>query len=238
MPAAGRESDVGSDADRAIARTAVAESAVLLKTTPGTLPIAATGTKVLLAGQGAGDIGIQSGGWTITWQGSVGQTTSGTTLEGALKAKLGDGLTYDRGAAFPSGTKADIGVVVVAERPYAEGVGDTATLALPDEDTALIAKMRPLVTKLVVVVMSGRPMILGDVASADAIVEAWLPGTEAAGLADVLLGDKPFVGTTPYTWPKSAADAPRVGKAACEGAVYPVGYGLDASGKLLGPPAC
>ncbi|MDX6584327.1 MAG: beta-glucosidase, partial [Solirubrobacterales bacterium] len=238
MPAAGRESDVGSDADRAIARTAVAESAVLLKTTPGILPIAATGTKVLLAGQGAGDIGIQSGGWTITWQGSVGQTTSGTTLEGALKAKLGDGLTYDRGAAFPSGTKADIGIVVVAERPYAEGVGDTATLALPDEDTALIAKMRPLVTKLVVVVMSGRPMILGDVASADAIVEAWLPGTEAAGLADVLLGDKPFVGTTPYTWPKSAADAPRVGKAACEGAVYPVGYGLDASGKLLGPPAC
>ena len=238
MPAAGKESEVGSDADRAIARAAVAESAVLLKTSPNVLPIAASGKKVLLAGQGADDIGIQSGGWTITWQGSAGQITSGTTLHGALKAKLGDDLTYDRNAAFPAGTKADIGIVVVAERPYAEGVGDSSTLTLPNEDVALIAKMRPLVNKLVVVVISGRPMVLGDVASADAVVEAWLPGTEATGLADVLLGDKPFVGTTPYTWPKAAADAPRVGKSACDGAVYPVGYGLDATGKLLGPAAC
>jgi len=238
MPAAGKESEVGSDADRAIARTAVAESAVLLKTSPNVLPIAASGKKVLLAGQGADDIGIQSGGWTITWQGSVGQITSGMTLQGALKANLGDSLTYDRNGAFPAGTKADVGIVVVAERPYAEGVGDSSTLALPNEDVALLAKMRPLVNKLVVVVISGRPMVLGDVASADAVVEAWLPGTEATGLADVLLGDKPFVGTTPYTWPKTAADAPRVGKSACDGAVYPVGYGLDATGKLLGPAAC
>ena len=143
-----------------------------------------------------------------------------------------------RRAAFPAGTKADVGIVVVAERPYAEGVGDSSTLALPNDDVALLAKMRPLVDKLVVIVISGRPMVLGDVASADAIVEAWLLGTEAAGLADVLLGDKPFVGTTPYTWPKSAADAPRVGKSACDGAVYPIGYGLDAMGKLLGPPGC
>jgi beta-glucosidase len=125
----------------------------------------------------------------------------------------------------------------VAERPDAEGVGDSSTLALPNEDVALVAKMRPLVDRLVVVVMSGRPVILDDFAAADAIVAAWLPGTEAAGLADVLLGDKPFVGTTPYTWPKAAADAPRVGKSACDGAVYPLGYGL-AAGKLLRPPAC
>jgi beta-glucosidase len=238
MPAAGRESEVGSDADRAIARTAVAESAVLLKTSPNVLPIATSGEKVLLAGQGADDIGIQSGGWTITWQGSAGPITSGTTLQGALKAKLGDSLAYDRNAAFPAGTRADVGIVVVAERPYAEGVGDSSTLTLPNEDVALLAKVRPLVTKLVVVVISGRPMVLGDVASADAVVEAWLPGTEATGLVDVLLGDKPFVGTTPYTWPETAADAPRAGKAACDGAVYPVGFGLDATGRLLGPPAC
>jgi len=237
MPAMGMESEVGSAADRAIARTAVAESAVLLRTSPNLLPIA-SGKKVLLAGQGADDIGIQSGGWTITWQGSAGPITTGTTLEGALKATLGANLAYDRNGAFPAGTKADVGIVVVAERPYAEGVGDSSTLALPNEDGVLVAKMRPFVKKLVVVVMSGRPMILSDVASADAVVEAWLPGTEATGLADVLLGDKPFVGTTPYTWPKTAADAPRVGKSACDGAVYPVGYGLDATGKLLGPPAC
>jgi beta-glucosidase len=82
----------------------------------------------------------------------------------------------------------------VAERPYAEGVGDSSTLSLPSDDVALVAKVRPLVQKLVVVVMSGRPMVLGDLASADQIVAAWLPGTEATGLADVLLGDKPFSG--------------------------------------------
>jgi beta-glucosidase len=238
MPAAGKESAVGLEANRAIARTAVAESAVLLKTSPNVLPIAATGRKVLLAGDGADDIGIQSGGWTITWQGSAGQVTAGTSIHAALKASLGDNLSYERIAAFPVGTKADVGIVVVAERPYAEGVGDSSTLELPGEDAALVAKMRPLVKRLVVVVLSGRPMLLGDVATADAVVAAWLPGSEATGLADVLLGGKQFVGTTPYTWPKSAADAPRVGKSACVGAVYPVGYGLDATGKLLGPAAC
>lgn len=237
MPAPGKESEVGSDADRAIARTAVAESAVLLKTSPGALPIA-SGKKILLAGEGADDIGIQSGGWTITWQGSSGQITPGTTLLGALSSELGDDLTYDRNGTFPAGTSADIGIVVVAERPYAEGAGDSATLALPNVDVALVAKMRPHVTTLIVVVMSGRPVVLDDLASADAVVAAWLPGTEGAGLADVLLGDKPFAGTTPYTWPKLPEDAPRVGKAACDGAVYPVGYGLDAAGKLLGPAAC
>ena len=237
MPAAGKASDVGADAHRAIARTAVAQSAVLLKTSGSLLPIT-SGRKVLLAGQGADDIGIQSGGWTITWQGSEGEITRGTTLRAALAARLGGNLAFDRNGAFPTGTKAEVGIVVVAERPYAEGVGDSSTLQLPDNDVAVIAKVRPLVKSLVVVVMSGRPVILGDVASADAIVEAWLPGTEASGLTDVLLGDKPFVGTTPYTWPKAPADAPRSGKAPCDGAVYPVGYGLDGTGKLLGPPAC
>jgi beta-glucosidase len=237
MPVAGKAGLVGQEADRAIARTAVAESAVLLKTSPGVLPIAA-GATVLLAGPGADDIGIQSGGWTITWQGSEGQTTGGTTLKTALEAKLGDRLTFDRNATFPAGATADVGIVVVAERPYAEGVGDSSTLALPDADMALVAKVRPLAKKLVIVVLSGRPMVLGTAAMADAVVEAWLPGTEATGLADVLLGDRPFVGTTPYTWPRTVDDAPRFGMGACDGAVYPVGYGLDATGALLGPAAC
>ena len=238
MPPAGQTAAVGSEADRALARTAVAESAVLLKTGPNVLPLSVSGTHVLLAGEGADDIGIQSGGWTITWQGSTGDITPGTTLRGALSAKLGDSLEYDRNGTFPAATKADVGIVVVAERPYAEGAGDTSTLDLPIVDVALVAKVRPHVDKLIVVVLSGRPVVLDDLAAADAIVAAWLPGTEATGLADVLLGDKPFVGTTPYTWPKTAADAPRVGKAACDGAVYPVGYGLDSAGALLGPPAC
>jgi len=240
MPPSGQGDTVGSDADRAAARQAVSESAVLLKTAAGVLPLAKSGKTVLLAGQGADDIGLASGGWTISWQGQAGNVTTGTTLKAALQARLGSGLTFDAGANFKAGTKADVGIVVVSEKPYAEGVGDSATLQLPAGDLAVIAKVRPLVTKLIVVVYSGRPVMLDSFAGqADAIIAAWLPGTEAGpGLADVLLGDKPFTGTTPYTWPKSPADAPRYGKAACDGAVYPYGYGLNAASGLLGPATC
>jgi beta-glucosidase len=239
MPPSGQTSQVGSAADRAVAAQAVAESAVLLKTGSNVLPIAKTGEKVLVAGQAADDIGLAMGGWSITWQGSAGPTTTGTTLVQALQAQLGNSVTYKSDASFDAGTKADLGIVVVSEPPYAEGKGDSTTLQLPDGDVALIAQMKPLVTKLVVVIYSGRPMMLdGIIDQADAVVAAWLPGTEAEGLADVLLGVKPFTGTTPYTWPKTPDDAARLGKTACEGAVFPYGYGLDATGKLLGPAAC
>ena len=239
MPPSGQADQVGSAANRAVARQAVAESAVLLKTGSEVLPIAKSGQKVLIAGEAADDIGRALGGWSISWQGSAGSTTTGTTLVQALQTQLGSSLTYKADAAFDSGTKADIGIVVVAEQPYAEGKGDSPTLQLPDADVALIAKMKPLVTKLVVVIYSGRPMMLdGIIGQADAVVAAWLPGTEVEGLADVLLGDKPFVGTTTYTWPKTPTDAARIGKTACQGAVFPYGYGLDVSGKLLGPAAC
>jgi beta-glucosidase len=121
-------------------------------------------------------------------------------------------------------------------------MGDSVTLQdfLLPGDVALVAKMKPYANKVVVVIYSGRPITLDGIANqADAVIAAWLPGTEAGpGLADVLLGDKPFTGTTPYTWPKTAADAPRIGKTACQGAVYPYGYGLKADGTLLGPKAC
>ena len=89
------------------------------------------------------------------------------------------------------------------------------------------------------IVLSGRPVLLDDVLpAADAVIEAWLPGTEGAGVADALLGDTPFTGTTPYTWPATPGDAPRTGKGLCDGGVYPLGYGLDDTGALLGPAAC
>jgi beta-glucosidase len=233
------DDQVGSDAHRAIAREAAGRSAVLLKTTGGLLPLANDDGDVLLAGSGADDIGLQSGGWTISWQGSAGPTTQGTTIADDLRARLGDRLSYTGVRAFPDGTHAKTGIVVVAEPPYAEGVGDSATLALPEADLATIARVRPLVDRLVVVVLSGRPMMLDDIlATADAVVAGWLPGTEGAGIGDVLFGDRPFTGTTPYTWPTTPDDAPRTGKADCDGAVFPLGYGLDASGALLGPAAC
>ncbi len=236
MPPAGMEAVVGSADHRALARQAVAESQVLLSTTPDVLPIRPTDS-VLLAGPGADDIGTQSGGWTITWQGARGDITPGTTIREALEARLGDRLSYATAAQIPDVAHADVGIVVLAEQPYAEGKGDTRTLAIGASD--LVTEMRLKVDRLVVVVLSGRPVILDPVLPvADAVVAAWLPGTEGTGVADVLVGDAPFTGTTPYTWPRTPADAPRTGKAACEGAVFPVRYGLDASGRLLGPAAC
>ena len=110
---------------------------------------------------------------------------------------------------------------------------------LPKADLDIVAAVRPLVDRLVVVILSGRPVMLDGLWSdADAVVAAWLPGTEGSGVADVLLGDSPFSAVTPYTWPTTPDDAPRTGKDACDGAVFPIGYGLDAAGELLGTAPC
>jgi beta-glucosidase len=235
----GRAADLGSAVNRDLARSAAADSAVVLKTTAGVLPIPTDSGRVLLAGSGADDIGLQSGGWTIEWQGAAGPITPGTTIADALAARLGDRLTVEPAGDFPAGTRARTGIVVLAEPPYAEGLGDSGTLALPRADVAIVGKVRPLVDRLIVVILSGRPVMLGRFWSdSDAVIAAWLPGTEGAGIADVLLGDVPFSATTPYTWPKTPDDAPRTGKEACDGAVFPRGYGLDAAGVLLGTAAC
>ncbi len=236
MPPAGSEAVVGAADHRALARQAVAESQVLLSTAPDVLPIRPMDS-VLLTGPGADDIGIQSGGWTITWQGAPGDITPGTTIREALQARLGDRLTYAGPRQLPDVGHKDVGIVVLAEPPYAEGKGDSRTLAVGGGD--LLQQMRTKVDRLVVVILSGRPVILDQVLPvADAVVASWLPGTEGAGVADALTGDAPFTGTTPYTWPRTPTDAPRTGQAACEGAVFPLRFGLDASGRLLGPAAC
>ena len=130
MPPPGLWDGVGSAAHRALAREAVGGPPCCCRPSPGALPIAPDAS-VLLAGVSADDIGIASGGWTLTWQGQPGPVTTGTTLRrGALESELGRRVTYDRSGNFPAGTHADVGVVVVAEQPYAEGVGDSADLAL------------------------------------------------------------------------------------------------------------
>jgi beta-glucosidase len=229
---------VGSDANRKLGAEAVSRSAVLLRASSGALPVAADGTGVLLAGDAADDVGAQLGGWSVTWQGGHGATTVGTTLKAALDARLPGRVTYDAGGAFAAGTRAPVGIVVVAEPPYAEGKGDSADLALAPAELAVVDRVRPLVDRLIVVIYSGRPVMLDRLAAADAVVEAWLPGTEAEGLVDVLTGTRPFSGVLPVTWPKTPDDAPRTGKQACDGAVFPFGYGLKADGSALGPAAC
>ncbi|MBX3031065.1 MAG: glycoside hydrolase family 3 protein [Chloroflexi bacterium] len=235
MPPATDPSVVGSAVHRALAREAVARSAVLLAT-DGSLPIDPDDT-VLLVGSGASDIGAQSGGWTITWQGGRGAITPGTTIADALRDRIGGRLLAVGPAAGAEGLLADVGVVVLAEEPYAEGVGDSATLAI--RTGGFLDQLRPKVDRLVVVLLSGRPVLLDEVlASADVVIAAWLPGTEGAGVVDVLVGEAPFGGTTPFTWPRTPDDARRTGKAPCDGARFPRGYGLTTDGTPLGPAAC
>ncbi|MGE5072876.1 MAG: glycoside hydrolase family 3 protein [Anaerolineae bacterium] len=224
---------VGSPEHRLLARQAVRESLVLLKNANEALPISRDTPRILVAGRGADSIGMQCGGWTLTWQGSdTAEITGGTSILSAIKAAVSPGTTvlYDRSGQFESA--GDIGIVIVGESPYAEGVGDAKDLGLAAEDISAITNARAHVSKLIVVLLSGRPLVItGQLQSADAWVAAWLPGTEGAGVSDVLFGDYPFTGKLPYSWPRSNAQLPAneytlVGKTGCQAPLFPFGYGL------------
>ena len=217
----------GSPAHREIARRAVRESLVLLKNDKKTLPLAKTAKRILVAGSNADDIGNQTGGWTIQWQGKSGpNTTGGTTILAAIKAAAkGAEVTYSKDGSGAAG--ADVAVVVVGETPYAEFLGDRTDLSLTKEDQAAIATVKSAGIPVVVVVVSGRPMILGEAATqADAVVAAWLPGTEGQGVADVLFGDHKPTGKLSFTWPRSMDQIPiNVGDAKYD-PLFPLGFGL------------
>ncbi len=196
---------IGSADHRALAREAAAASAVLLHDRGGVLPIGSG--PVLVAGAGADDVGLQCGGWTVYWQGGAGPITPGTTILEGLRS---NGLDVDHrpNGDFWDCPRARVGLAVVAEHPYAEGLGDRADLSLPDEDVRRVERLRERVDRLVLVVLSGRPLLLDAVAAhCDAIVAAWLPGTEGAGIADVLTGARPFRGRLPRPWPGAAGSA-------------------------------
>ncbi|MEU3861381.1 glycoside hydrolase family 3 N-terminal domain-containing protein [Streptomyces sp. NPDC028722] len=217
---------IGSPAHREVARRAAAESQVLLKNAGGLLPLKKS-QKVYVAGSNADDIGNQTGGWTLTWQGASGNTVPGTTVLQGLRAAGGD-VTYSKDASAPTGGY-DAGVVVVGETPYAEGVGDVGNghdLRLSAADQAAVDKVCAAM-KCAVLIVSGRPQILGDrLDRIDALVASWLPGTEGEGVADVLYGRRPFTGQLPVTWPKSEAQLPiNVGDASYD-PQYPYGWGL------------
>lgn len=217
---------IGSDAHRAVARQAAAESQVLLKNDANVLPLKKT-QKVYVAGSNADDIGNQTGGWTVTWQGASGDVTPGTTVLEGLRGAGGD-VTWSKDASAPL-TGHDVGVVVVGETPYAEGVGDVGNghdLEPSPADRAAVDKVCAAM-KCVVLIVSGRPQLIGDrLGAIDALVASWLPGTEGDGVADVLYGRRPFTGRLPVTWPKSEAQLPiNVGDAAYD-PQFPYGWGL------------
>jgi beta-glucosidase len=222
----GNASKIGSTKHRAVARQAAAESQVLLKNADGVLPLKKS-QKVYVAGSNADDLGNQTGGWTITWQGQSGTHTTGTTILQGMKNAGGD-VTYSKDASAPT-SGYDVGVVVVGETPYAEGVGDVGNgndLVLSAADQAAVDKVCAAM-KCAVLVVSGRPQLIGDrLGEIDALVASWLPGTEGDGVADVLYGKKAFTGRLPVTWPKSEAQLPiNVGDASYD-PQYPYGWGL------------
>jgi beta-glucosidase len=228
-PKEGFKSEFGSQAHRKVARKAVAESAVLLKNEGAILPIKRLPRRIHVSGRGADDLGMQCGGWTIGWQGERGDIMpEGTTILDAIKKAAGDSteVTFTSDGSLAAG--ADLAIVVVGETPYAEMKGDRHDLSLSKEDTEAVAAVKAAGMPVVVIVLSGRPMILGDLADmADAILAAWLPGTEGAGVVDVLLGDAPPTGKLSFTWPRSMEQVP-LGheRSSMEDPQYPFGFGL------------
>jgi beta-glucosidase len=224
---------VGSAEHRKVARECVQKSLVLLKNERGALPLSKQVKRLVVAGRAADDLGIQCGGWTITWQGKPGPVVKGgTTILQAVRQAIGPGSAVTVISAGPDGAMppgADAILVVVGERPYAEMFGDSKTLALPDEDLALLKKARAAGVPVVTVVFSGRPVMLGPVLdSSDAVLAAWLPGTEGAGVADVLFGDVKPAGKLPHTWPRSIDQVPcNADDGTAKDPLFPLGYGMS-----------
>ena len=229
-------STIGSKEHRALAREAVNKSLVLLKNEKKALPIPRNTATIYVAGVAANDIGTQCGGWTITWQGSTGPIQPGTTILEGIQASVSEAtqVTYSEAAVFDG--IADYGIAVVGEVPYAEGYGDKQDLSLSGYDQEIIDQLREHSRKLIVVIVSGRPLIITDqYPVADAWVAAWLPGTEGEGVADGLFGLTPFTGQLPYTWPRFNSQLPiNVNNSSelkgCEAPLFPYGFGLGEAG--------
>ncbi|MBB1259051.1 glycoside hydrolase family 3 protein [Streptomyces sp. OF8] len=220
---------IGSAAHRAVAREAVAKSQVLLKNSGGALPLKSS-QRIYVAGTNAHDLGNQAGGWTVTWQGQSGNDHfPGTTILDGIRRNAAH-VTYSKDASAPTRGH-DVGVVVVGETPYAEGVGDVGnnghTLNLSAADRAAIDRVCGALDTCVVLDVAGRPQIVTDrLAVMDALVMSWLPGSEGEGVADVLFGHRPFTGKLPVSWPRSEDQARVDASDRDHDPLFPYGHGL------------
>ncbi len=219
---------VGSPEHRAVARDAVRQSLVLLKNENKVLPISKELKRIHIIGKGADDIGIQCGGWTIEWQGKSGNILKGgTTILQAIKNTVSAKTTITSSADGSGAEGADVCIVVVGETPYAEMFGDREDLSLTKEDSEAIEKANASGVPVVVILISGRPMIIeNELKKTSAFIAAWLPGTEGQGVADVLFGDYKPTGKLPVTWPKNMQQVPiNVGDSNYD-PLFPFGFGL------------
>ena len=214
---------VGSDEHRELARDAVRKSLVLLKNTNQLLPLKKAGLKITVAGKGADNLGMQLGGWSISWQGDMGYTTPGTTILEAVKATVADSnlVQYSVNGSDATG---DVAIVVVGEEPYAEMKGDRDELSLNQSDLDVISTIQAKGIPVIVVLISGRPMLITDqLPQWDALLAAWLPGTEGQGIADVLFGDYSPTGKLSFAWPRSMDQLPFTDE---NDHLFEIGYGL------------
>lgn len=230
---------IGAPAHRAVARQAVRESLVLLKNQNGVLPLSPK-QRILVAGDGANDVGKQAGGWTLNWQGT------GTTRKDFPNAdSIYEGIAHQARAAGGEAVlavdgryavKPDVAVVVFGEDPYAEFQGDRPTLAYKpgnETDLALLKRLKADGIPVVAVFLSGRPLWVNrEINAADAFVAAWLPGSEGAGIADVLLRGSDgrvqhdFKGKLSFSWPRTATQyANNVGQKDYD-PLFAFGFGL------------
>jgi beta-glucosidase len=238
-PLAGDNKKLASPEQRALARDAVRQSLVLLKNNGGLLPLAAN-KHVLVTGDGADNIGKQSGGWTITWQGTGLKNADfpgGTSVWGGVKAAVksgGGSAELSSDGSFKK--KPDYAIVVFGENPYAEFQGDLKVLTLPGSMTQHLDIMKKLQEEkipVVAILLSGRPLWQNrELNLANAYVAAWLPGTEGGGISDVLFRKKDgtvnfdFTGKLSFSWPRDAAGAPlNAGKDGYD-PLFPLGFGL------------
>lgn len=219
---------LGSPEHRALAREAVAKSQVILKNA-GVLPLK-PGARIEVAGSAANNIPQQAGGWSITWQGGAdltatdfpGATSIYSGIADAAKAAGGEAVLAPTGI---SAGKPDVAIVVFGEQPYAEFAGDRKDLAFRDEEgLALLKAYEARGVPTVAVFLSGRPLWVNrELNAADAFIAAWLPGSEGAGVADVLFGTARPTGRLSFSWPKTCEGAPLNSP---DLALFPVGYGL------------
>jgi beta-glucosidase len=239
-PWEGRPGVIASPEHRALAREAVRKSLVLLKNNGGVLPLRAS-ARVLVTGSGADDIGLQSGGWTLSWQG--GEKRNADFPQGqSIYAGIREAIEAGGGRAELSAdgrysTRPDVAVVVFGEHPYAEGWGDLKTLEYQSgdkRDLALLRRLKAQGVRVVTVFLSGRPLWVNpEINASDAFVAAWLPGSEGGGVADVLVGDASggprhdFAGRLAFSWPRTAAQTGRNRTARSGEPQFSFDYGLS-----------
>ena len=237
FPDADLISMIGSAEHRETARQAVRESLVLMKNEDQLLPLEKDLNKIVVVGEHAHSAGLQSGGWTIDWQGSAKNYEGATTiLEGIRKHTTAE-VVYDQDAT-DAHKDADVAIICIGEAPYAEFFGDVGhdtgdfQLTLSDTHKKYIESYTGLGVKVIVVLISGRPLVVTDeIEQSDAFVAAWLPGSEGDGIAEVLFGDYNFSGKLPHSWPGSLDDYKnKYGPNFWDNSInplFPIGYGLQ-----------